>query len=110
METKKIEEQLKSAVYVVVGAAATLVEKAKELASEFEEKGKTTCDKCEINNEELKHNFKDAINKVVNVTVVKEESTDDFVAKMDQLSPEEIAKIKEKLASLEKEPAQSEEA
>ena len=77
METKKIEEQLKSAVYVVVGAAATLVEKAKELATDFEEKGKSTCEKCEINNEELKHNFKDAINKVVNVTVVKEESTDD---------------------------------
>lgn len=110
METKKIEETLKTAVYVVVGAAATLAEKTKELVSEFEEKGKTTCEKCEINNEELKHNFKDAFNKVVSVTVVKEESTDDFISKMDGLSAEELAKIKEKLASLEKEPAQSEEA
>lgn len=106
MDNKKIEEQLKSCVYVVVGAAATLVDKAKELASEFEEKGKATCDKCEVNNEELKHNIKEAVNKVVNVTVVKEESTDDFVAKMDNLSKEDLAKIKEKLASLEEEPSE----
>ena len=30
METKKLEDQLKSVVYVTVGAAAVLAEKAKE--------------------------------------------------------------------------------
>lgn len=101
METKKLEEQLKNVVYVTVGAASTLVEKAKEVVNEFQEKGKATCDKCQVNNEELKHNIKEAVDKVINVTVVKDETTDEFIEKMDSLSEEELTKIKEKLASLE---------
>lgn len=110
MENKKLEEQLKSVVYVTVGAAATIMEKAKEIAEEFEEKGKTTCEKCQVNNEELKRNMKEAVSKVVNVTVVKEETTDEFVEKMDQLTSEELTKIKEKLAALEAKPTTSEKA
>ena len=87
METKKLEDQLKSVVYVTVGAAAVLAEKAKELVSEFEQKGKATCEKCQVNNEELKHNIKEAV--------------DEFIEKMNDLSEEELTKIKEKLATLE---------
>ena len=101
METKKIEDQLKSVVYVTVGAAAVLAEKAKELVSEFEQKGKATCEKCQVNNEKLKHNIKEAVDKVINVTVVKDETTDEFIEKMNDLSEEELTKIKEKLATLE---------
>lgn len=106
METKKLEEQLKNVVYVTVGAATVLVEKAKEVVSEFQEKGKATCEKCQVNNEELKHNIKEAVDKVINVTVVKDETTDEFIEKMDNLSEEELTKIKEKLATLEAKPSE----
>lgn len=106
METKKLEDQLKSVVYVTVGAASVLVDKAKELVSEFEQKGKETCEKCQVNNDELKHNIKEAMDKVINVTVVKEETTEEFIEKMNNMSEEELTKIKEKLATLEKAPSE----
>ena len=55
-----------------------------------------------LTEEKLKQDLKDAIDKTFNVTVVKEESTEDFVSRMDKLSEEELTKIKEKLAELEK--------
>lgn len=102
MENKKIEEQIKSIMYVAVGAIATIVDKAKECAKEFEAKGKETCEKADVKSEKLKQDIKEAVEKSINVTVVKEESTDDFVSRMDQLSEEELTKIKEKLAELDK--------
>ncbi len=101
MENKKFEEQIKSIVYVAVGAIATIAEKAKEYADEFEAKGKAECEKVDVKNEKLKQDLKEAIDKTFNVTVVNEESTDNFVNRMDQLSEEELAKIKEKLAELD---------
>lgn len=101
MENKKIEEQIKSIMYVAVGAITTIAEKAKEYAKEFEAKGKETCDKAEVKSEKLKQDIKEAVEKSINVTVVKEETTEDFVSKMDQLSEEELTKIKEKLAELD---------
>ncbi len=106
METKKIEEQLKNVVYVTVGAASVALEKAKEMVSEFQKKGKAACEKCQVNNEELKHNIKEAVDKVINVTVVKDETTDEFIEKMDTLSKEDLTKIKEKIASLEEQPSE----
>ncbi len=106
METKKLEEQLKNVVYVTVGAASVALEKAKEMVSEFQEKGKAACEKCQVNNEELKHNIKEAVDKVINVTVVKDETTDEFIEKMDTLSKEDLTKIKEKIASLEEQPSE----
>lgn len=109
MENKKIEEQIKNVVYTAVGAAILMAEKAKEVAAECEEKGKVACEKCEIKNEELKRDIKEKVSKAVKVTVVAETEPEDFIAKMDQLSEEEIAKIKEKLASMEAKAASSEE-
>lgn len=102
MEEKKFEEQIKSIMYVAVGAITTIAEKAKEYATEFEAKGKEACEKADQKGEKLKQDLKDAIDKTFNVTVVKEESTEDFVSRMDKLSEEELTKIKEKLAELEK--------
>lgn len=102
MENKKLEEQIKSIMYVAVGAIATIAEKAKEYATEFEAKGKETCEKTEQQSEKLKQDIKEAVEKAVSVTVVNEESTEDFVSRMDKLSEEDLTKIKEKLAELEK--------
>ena len=102
MDNKKIEEQIKSAVYVTVGAATIMLEKAKELINEFELKGKETCEAHKVENEELKRKIQEALKKVVDVKIVKEETTDEFIEKMDSLSEEEIVKIKEKLEAIEK--------
>lgn len=109
MENKKIEEQIKSAIYVTVGAAQSMLEKTKELITQFEEIGKKTCEAHQIDNEELKHNIQEAIKKVVTVTIEKDETTESFVEKMDQLSEEDLAKIKAKLAELEAKEQTSEE-
>jgi len=101
MEKKNLEEQLKSAVYVTVGLGVSLLEKTKELVREFEEKGKNECEAHKIDNEELKRNFEETLKKMVNVTIVNEEKTDDFIEKMNELSPEDLAKIKAKLEELE---------
>lgn len=101
MENKKLEDQIKSAVYVTVGLGVTLLEKTKEIMEQFEEKGRTTCEAHKIDNEELKRNFEEQLKKMVNVTIVKEEQTDEFVGKMDNLSKEDLAKIKAKLEELE---------
>lgn len=102
MENKKIEDQIKSIMYVAVGAIATICEKAKEYSADFEAKGKETCEKVESKSEKLKQDLKETIEKSINVSVVTEESTDDFVARMDKLSTEELTKIKSKLEEIEK--------
>ncbi len=110
METKKIEEQIKSAVYVTVGAATLMLDKAKELVTQFEEVGKKSCEAHRINNEELKRNIQEALKKGINITIEQEGDTDSFVNKMDTLSAEELAKIKAKLSELEEQIASSNEA
>ncbi len=114
MENKKLEDQLKSIVYVAVGAVAEITEKALEMANSFEEKGKQACDKAKASNEELKRDLKESLSKAINVTIIKDKSTDEFVDNMSNLSKDDLAKIKEKLAELEnapaEEPAASEEA
>ncbi len=111
MENKKIEEQLKSIVYIAVGAVADITEKAMEMANSLEEKGKVACDKAKVSNAELKRNLKESISKAINVTIVNEPSTEEIVTSMDSMSKEDLEKIKEKLAALEEsEPAADETA
>ncbi len=102
MEIKKLEDQLKSIVYIAAGAVSTIAEKAMEIAGSLEEKGKEACEKSKISNEELKRNLKDTLKKAINVTVIKDTSTEEFVENMQDLSAEDLAKIKEKIAEIEK--------
>lgn len=94
-------EDLKKIMLAGIGAVATTAEKAKEIVDEFVKKGEITVEQGKVLNEELKRNISDTINKYTscNQDSCKNES---IVDKLDSLSDEEIAKIKEKLQQMEK--------
>ena len=102
----KIEEVSKNVIYTAVGAVVVATEKAQEILEECRVKGEAACEKYAIKNEELKRNAKEAFKKAVNVTVVvddENESAEAVLARMEKLSKEDLAKVKEKLSELEKE-------
>lgn len=102
----KIEEVSKNVIYTAVGAVVVATEKAQEVLEECRIKGQAACEKYAIKNEELKRNAKEAFKKAVNVTVVvddENESAEAVLARMEKLSKEDLAKVKEKLSELEKE-------
>lgn len=102
----KIEEVSKNVIYTAVGAVVVATEKAQEILEECRVKGQAACEKYAIKNEELKRNAKEAFKKAVNVTVVvddENESAEAVLARMEKLSKEDLAKVKEKLSELEKE-------
>lgn len=94
-------DDLKKIMLAGIGAVATTAEKAKEIVDEFVKKGELTVEQGKVLNEELKRNISDTINKYTscNQDSCKSES---IVDKLDSLSDEEIAKIKEKLEQMEK--------
>ena len=102
----KIEDLTKNVMYTAVGAVVVVTEKAQEILEECRVKGEAACEKYAIKNEELKRNAKEAFKKAVNVTVVvddENESAEAVLARMEKLSKEDLAKVKEKLSELEKE-------
>ncbi len=102
----KIDEVSKNVIYTAVGAVVVATEKAQEILEECRIKGQAACEKYAIKNEELKRNAKEAFKKAVNVTVVvddENESAEAVLARMEKLSKEDLAKVKEKLSELEKE-------
>lgn len=101
MENKKLEDQIKQAIYVGVGASTIMLEKTKEFIDKCIEKGKETCETHQVSNEELKHTVEEQVKKFVDVTIVKDLSTDEFIEKMNDLNEDEITKIKEKLAEID---------
>lgn len=107
----KIEEVSKNVIYTAVGAIVVATEKAQEVLEECRVKGQAACEKYAIKNEELKRNAKEAFKKAVNVTVVvddENESAEAVLEKMEKLSKEDLAKVKEKLSELEKEEGNAE--
>lgn len=102
----KIEEVSKNVIYTAVGAVVVATEKAQEILEECRVKGQAACEKYAVKNEELKRNAKEAFKKAVNVTVVvdeENESAEAVLARMEKLSKEDLAKVKEKLSELDKE-------
>ena len=107
-----ISEDLKKIFLFGVGAVAVTAEKSKILIDELVEKGEITVEQGKILNEELKHNIKETIRDTVTVNVVKSEtppSAEAVVEGLDQMTPEEIQKIKDKLEAMSAEkPAEEE--
>lgn len=98
-----ISEDLKKVFLFGVGAVAITAEKSKVLIEELVEKGDLTVQQGKILNEELKHNIKETIRDTVTVNVVKEETAPSakvVIDSLDQMSPEELQKIKDKLESM----------
>ena len=93
----ELGDGLKKLLLAGVGTVAVTAEKSREILDELVKKGELTVEQGKTLNEELKHNIKQKVKESVNVEVVKEADTNDILNKMDDMSAEDLAAIKEKL-------------
>ena len=82
-----------------VGAVAMTAEKTRELVKELVEKGEMTVEQGKVINEELRQNVSAKVRSVVDAVMPQDASS--VLAKMETMSAEELAAIKEKLSELE---------
>lgn len=92
-----LESDMKKVLLAGIGALATTVEKSKEIVEELVKKGEITVEQGKALNEELKHDLQ-AQKEGKESAVCAEEVSE----KLEHLNAEDLAKIKEKLAELEK--------
>lgn len=92
-------EGLKKVFLAGIGAVATTVETATDLVDTFVEKGELTVEQGKVLNEELKHNLKTKMKDHVTVHVVKEYGN--VMNAVDNMTPEELELLKQKIASRE---------
>lgn len=97
---EKLSESMKKIILAGIGAAATSAEKSKELLDELVKKGELTVEQGKVLNEELKHNVKK--------TVTGEKEERDAADILKDLSPEQIAALKEQLAKMDETGAEEE--
>ena len=106
----ELGDGLKKLLLAGVGTVAVTAEKSREILDELVKKGELTVEQGKTLNEELKHNIKQKVKESVNVEVVKEADTNDILNKMDDMSAEDLAAIKEKLEKLSAKDQQDAEA
>ncbi|MEE8816429.1 MAG: phasin family protein [Lachnospiraceae bacterium] len=92
-------EGIKKLILAGIGAAATTTEKSEQILNDLVKKGELTVEQGKSLNEELKHTVKESVKKTEEKKEEPKEDMDKFV---DDLSDEEIAKLKEALAAREK--------
>lgn len=102
--TMSFNDEMKKVLLAGIGAVATTVEKSQDLVQTLITKGEITVEQGKVLNEELKRNLKDSIkkDKVNPVSSPQEEKTSKLIDQLDDMSEEEIAAIKSKLAEMEK--------
>ena len=92
-------EGVKKIFLAGVGAAATTAETTKDIIDKLVEKGELTVAQGRGFNEELKRNAKDKIKEHVSVNVTKNFS--DAFDSVENMSAEELQKLKERIAEVE---------
>lgn len=90
---------IKNAFLASVGAAATTAEVAKDIVGKMIEKGEQTVEQGKVLNEELKHNAKKKVKEHVSVKVTKK--YDNAFECVDEMSPEDLELLKERIARAE---------
>lgn len=93
---EKLGENVKKLLLAGVGAAATTVEKSKEILDELVEKGELTVEQGKVLNEELKHNIKKTVEERVKDSG-KEDSKEEIDNFLEKMTPEQIEVLKERL-------------
>ena len=93
-----MSEEFKRIWLAGVGALAMTAEKAEDLVEKLIKKGEITIEQGKALNEELKHNAREKVKDTISKSKLCVESVID---NLDQMSQEEIAAIKAKLADLE---------
>lgn len=97
-----MKEDLKTILYVGLGALSETNEKISDVKDDLYTKGKELYEKGIIANEELKHNISEAIKeRVTVVNVNKSDSKVELLKKIDKLSQEDKREILEALSKEE---------
>ena len=89
-------ENVKKLLLAGVGAAATTVEKSKEILDDLVEKGELTVEQGKALNEELKHNIKKTVEENVKNTE-KADPVEELDELLEKMTPEKIEALKERL-------------
>lgn len=89
-------ENVKKLLLAGVGAAATTVEKSKEILDDLVEKGELTVEQGKALNEELKHNIKKTVEENVKNTE-KADPVEELDELLEKMTPEQIGALKERL-------------
>lgn len=89
-------ENVKKLLLAGVGAAATTVEKSKEILDDLVEKGELTVEQGKALNEELKHNIKKTVEESVKNTE-KADPVEELDELLEKMTPEQIEALKERL-------------
>ena len=92
----RIGENVKKILLAGVGAAATTVEKSKEILDDLVEKGELTVEQGKALNEELKHNIKKTVEENVKNTE-KADPVEELDELLEKMTPEQIEALKERL-------------
>lgn len=86
-----LSEELKKVLLAGIGAVATTIEKSKDVVDELVKKGELTVEQGKALNEELKHNL----------TKKPEKSVDQISKDLENISPEDLEALKEKIIELQ---------
>lgn len=89
-------ENVKKLLLAGVGAAATTVEKSKEILDDLVEKGELTVEQGKALNEELKHNIKKTVEENVK-NAEKADPVEELDELLEKMTPEQIEALKERL-------------
>lgn len=89
-------ENVKKLLLAGVGAAATTVEKSKEILDDLVEKGELTVEQGKALNEELKHNIIKTVEENVKNTE-KADPVEELDKLLEKMTPEQIEALKERL-------------
>ena len=87
-------DELKKIMLAGIGAAATTVEKSKEVVDTLVKKGELTVEQGKVLNEELKHNIKEKLRTPADAEMITKD--------LEKISKDDLAKIKAKIEELEK--------
>ena len=93
---ERLGENVKKLLLAGVGAAATTVEKSKEILDDLLEKGELTVEQGKALNEELKHNIKKTVEENVKNTE-KADPVEELDELLEKMTPEQIEALKERL-------------
>lgn len=97
-----IGEDIRKILLVGIGAAAETAERGRDIVNELVKKGELTVEQGKVLNEELKHNVAEKVREHVTVTV----SEDAPEKAVENMSDEELAALKAKIAEVERKRAE----
>mgnify|MGYP000953228334 CR=1 FL=1 len=92
---------LKKVLLAGIGAVAVTAEKSKEILDEMVKRGELTVEQGKVLNKELKHNIRKTVKENVKVSV-KPSSPEELSELLDQMTPEQMALLKQRIDEMEK--------